>query len=241
VRDVKPAASWHAVSEHPHVSTRTVHVWRAHVDRLASKVDRFRELLAGEELDRAASYHFARDRARFITTRAVLRLLLGRYLKGDPARVRVLPGPGGKPEVVGGAERSIRFNVSRSDGLALLAFTLERHVGVDIERVRPDVATDTVAETFFAPREVVALRALPAWLQPEAFFDTWTRKEAFVKAAGQGLAHGFDVVGVDGSRQDLARWSVRPLHPAPGYAGALVVEGTDWELQRYDADEAVWA
>ena len=196
-----------------------------------------RDLLVAEELQRADRYRFARDREHFIVRRGVLRLLLGRYLSCDPRQLSLLERPGGKPEVAGlPSPGAVRFNVSRSDGLVVYAFALDRDVGVDVERVRASVAADSVAETFFAPDEVVALRVLPVSLQPAVFFGAWTRKEAYVKATGVGLAQALDGVRADGSHDELGHWTVRTLHPAPGYVAALVVEGRDWTLERYEID-----
>jgi 4'-phosphopantetheinyl transferase len=229
--------AWHRASARPSVARHTVHVWRGFLDRLTAHARAFRDVLAADELQRAARYHFARDFEHFIVRRGLLRVLLGRYLRVDPGQLRLIEGPAGKPEVAGTiSPGAVRFNVSRSDGLVLFAVTLDRQVGVDVERVRPAVADDSVAETFFAPGEVAALRALPAALQPAVFFNAWTRKEAYVKATGQGLTRGLDGVRADGSHDELGRFTVRTLHPAPGYAAALVVEGRDWELERYDID-----
>ena len=232
--------AWSLPRRHPDISTQTVHVWRAVIDRLAG-AERLRGLLTVEELDRAAAYHFTRDREHFIASRGLLRLLLGRYLHLDPAQLSLLHAPGRKPELAAEmlAAPILRFNVARSDGVALLAFALDRHVGVDVERVRPDVDADSVAETFFAPVEVAALRALPASLQPAAFFEAWTHKEAYVKATGEGLAHSLAGVRADGSHDHLGRWSIRTLHPAEGYTAALVVEGHDWELRLYDVGDVL--
>lgn len=234
---VQPTADiWHPAPARPRISKGTVHVWRAFLRRLGSTPP-LREILAADERQRADRYHLRQHREDFITSRGLLRVLLGRYLERDPRQLSLVHGPGGKPEVAGmRSPGAMRFNVSHSDGLALYAFALDRHVGIDIERIRPAIAADTVAETFFSPLEVKALRALPASLQPQAFFDAWTRKEAYVKATGQGLTHGLDGVRADGSHDDLGRWSVSMLHAAPGYAAALVVEGGEWELHRYDVD-----
>ena len=130
--------------------------------------------------------------------------------------------------------------------------TVNRHIGVDIERVRPAVAAEAVAEQFFSPREIAALRALPPAQQIEAFFNCWTRKEAYVKATGQGLTPEFQKFAVslapgepavfqriDSDLPDLDRWSIEVLDPALGYAAALVVEGGDWEVDRYDIDGVI--
>jgi 4'-phosphopantetheinyl transferase len=125
-----------------------------------------------------------------------------------------------------------------------LAIGCGRDVGVDIEHIRADFAYEQIAERFFSRNEVAMLRALPLALQPGAFFDCWTRKEAYIKARGEGLSlalDGFDVslvpedqaalLSVRDHPEEAARWSVIGLAPGPGYAEALAVEGHDWRLR----------
>jgi 4'-phosphopantetheinyl transferase len=140
-------------------------------------------------------------------------------------------------------QEPIHFNLSHSHRLALLAVARDREVGVDIEYLRVDVATEPLAEHFFSPQEVAALRALPDGLQAEAFFAAWTRKEAYIKARGRGLTSPLDqfavslspgepakLLWVQGDDQEASRWSLRRLDPGPGYAGALAAESDDWAL-----------
>jgi 4'-phosphopantetheinyl transferase len=124
-------------------------------------------------------------------------------------------------------------------------------VGVDVERIRPKVAQEKIAERFFSPREVTLLRALPAPLQATAFFACWTRKEAYIKATGEGLTlplDQFDVSLVPGEPaallrtawdpQEAARWALQDLAPAPGYRAAVAVAGHDWRLTCWDGPAA---
>jgi 4'-phosphopantetheinyl transferase len=132
----------------------------------------------------------------------------------------------------------VRFNISRSSGLVLCVVARGREVGVDLEQIRPAIAREGIPERFFSPREVAALRALPVDAQPEAFFSCWTRKEAYVKARGEGLAlhlDSFDVSLVPGEpaallrtagdAREASRWSLHALAPGRGYVAALALEG----------------
>jgi 4'-phosphopantetheinyl transferase len=134
--------------------------------------------------------------------------------------------------------------LSHSDGLVLYAITRGREVGVDVERLRPDFAVLEVAKKFFSRREVTALVALPENQWPKAFFNCWTRKEAYIKARGEGLTlplDRFDVSLVPGEPaallytnddpQEASRWSLQELVPESGYVAALAVEGHDWRLK----------
>jgi 4'-phosphopantetheinyl transferase len=128
----------------------------------------------------------------------------------------------------------LRFNLSNSQGVALYAFALGREVGIDIEKIRPEVAFEGIEDRYFSSRERQELRDLPEKLRPEGFFLCWTRKEAYVKARGDGLylpLDSFDVSLTPGkpavlNSQDRDRWSIYPLQPLANFVGALVVEGS---------------
>jgi 4'-phosphopantetheinyl transferase len=217
-----------------------VDIWRVWLDRSAAIVDDFAGHLSTDELARAARFRFPEHRAHFIVRRASLRMILASYLGGSaPSRVAFTDGARGKPSLAEPAGPStLRFNVSHSHHLALVAVTRAGEVGVDVERLHPLDDLAQLAARNFSAWENAALRSLPAPARSPAFFLCWTRKEAFIKAAGEGLARrldGFSVsltpgeparfVSIEGDPGELARWSVFDLAPAPGYAGALVVEG----------------
>jgi len=153
--------------------------------------------------------------------------------------------PYGKPSL---AEEfnvgALCFNLSHADGLALYAVTCGRQLGVDIERVRADLVDAQVAEQFFSPQEVAALRALSGNIQPQAFFNCWTRKEAYIKARGEGLSLPLDQFDVSlapgepaallrtgGEPREVTRWSLKELSPGGDYVAALAVEGHGWRLR----------
>jgi 4'-phosphopantetheinyl transferase len=224
-----------------------VHVWRASLDLSASRVLRLRRALTADELRRVARFHFQEGRDRFIVARGLLRTILGRYLGLEPGRLRFSYGPFGRPALVPPSglpgQWALDFNLSHSGDLALFAFARGRKVGVDVERISGDLDWEPMAERFFSPRESAVLRALPPGVRREAFFTCWTRKEAFVKARGEGLSlplDRFDVSVVPGEpaallatqddSEEASRWTLRDLSPGPGYAAALVAEGHDWRL-----------
>ena len=222
------------------IEENVVHVWRADLTALPGS----EELLATEEKEKAAQFHFDRDRKRYIAARCVLRKLVGEYENRPPSEIQFTYNTYGKPALNGS---SLRFNASHSADLALFAFTRNRSVGVDVERIRPDFATKEIAAQFFAPEEIAELRALPSERQTAAFFACWTRKEAFIKAHGSGLSlplHKF-VVAVDGAarlvRTDFEpdavnQWTLHDLEVSEGFKGALAVEGTPQRIDCWDAN-----
>ncbi len=220
-----------------------VHVWKADLEPSAAQVQCFVEILSPDERARAARFHFARDRDRWTVARGQLRALLARYLGGLPDQFRFSLGPHGKPALAAPAGTHLRFNLSHSAGLALYAVARGREVGVDVEALRPDFATDEIAERFFSPTERRALRAVPPERRCEAFFACWTRKEAYIKARGLGLAIPLDAFDVSLAPDEPAallatrdepgesvRWSLEALAPGPGFAGAVVAEGHGWRV-----------
>jgi len=229
-----------------------VHVWRAALDVPESQVRRLWDMLTLDERQRAERFFFEKDRTHFVVARGLLRVLLGRYLQQDPPRLRFTYGPHGKPALATDPSGvALRFNVSHAHGLALYAITHGREVGVDVERIRPEIAQEKIAERFFSPREVTVLRALPTPLQASAFFACWTRKEAYIKAKGAGLAlplDQFDVSLTPGrpavllhtawDPQEAAGWALQDLAPAPGYRAAVAVAGHAWRLTCWDGPAA---
>jgi 4'-phosphopantetheinyl transferase len=222
-----------------------VHVWQVALDRTPSQIDRFRRTLATDELARADRFYFQKDRERFIVARGVLRSILGCYLDRTPSSLTFCYSPHGKPALVSEQSRdALRFNLSHSNGLALYAVVRGREVGVDLEFVRCDLQVEQIAERFFSPHEISRLRALPAALRRFAFFLCWTRKEAYIKARGEGLSlplDQFDVSLIPGEpaallrtrpdSDEALRWSLHELTPTPhGYAAAVAVEGDSCAL-----------
>jgi len=235
--------SWALNTEHPVLGASEIHVWRAYLDCEESVLRQFEATLAADEKDRASRFHFQRDRNSFIAARGVLRELLGRYLNRSPAQLEFCYSPLGKPALRREPlEGSVQFNVSHSHGLALFSFAIERQLGVDVELIRPDFGGEEIAERYFSPREIMELRALPSSLRAEGFFLCWTRKEAYVKARGEGLHIPLDSFHVSLTpghparlqSEDSSRWILRSLCPDPRYTGALVGEGSEWQLRHWD-------
>jgi 4'-phosphopantetheinyl transferase len=206
-----------------------------------SRFAQLRATLSTDEQGRAARYYFLRDQQRFIVARGSLRAILSMYLPLEANRVRFRYSPHGKPELdtaVGSARDKLQFNMTHSEELALCAISCARRVGIDVERIRSGFASSRLAEGFFAPREVAALRSLPPPDQERVFFTCWTRKEAYLKARGEGLIMPLDAFEVSllpeaapallrtpADPAEVTRWSLFELDVGPGYSASLAVDG----------------
>ena len=229
---------WPAATPGIQLSSNEVHIWRSRLDLDSPIPDYHSTFLSNAEQERAASFVFAKDRDHFTVARIILRQLLGGYLGEPPQEVIIEILKHGKPTLTGTKIPSLRFNLSHSHGLALFAFCLAHEVGVDLEKIRPEVALEGI-ETNFSQREREELAALPLALRPKGFFLAWTRKEAYVKAHGEGLQTsltGFDVSltldkPAELNSSDKEHWSLYSLHPGKGFVGALVVEGKEQRLR----------
>ena len=227
---------WPSPPARVEIASGEVHVWLASLDVPADKLSALRSLLNDDELSRADRFLQPQHRVHSAAARGFLRTLLGHCLRVAPQSLEFQFNSFGKPSLAGAfADADLRFNLSHSHGLALFALARGREIGVDIERIRPTFAAERIAERFFAPAESARLRSLPNEQRPQAFFECWTRKEAYVKARGDGLSRRLDSFEVAfgpgmppailaaGDEADAARWAVMDLQPPPGFVGALVI------------------
>lgn len=241
-----PVSLWSLPPEALFLGKEEVHVWRANLNLQTPCVHSLIQILSADERARAERFHFQKDRDRFIVARGLLRSILGRYLDMEPVHVKLEYGTYGKPALAGEpGGQGIRFNLSHSDGLALYAIANGREVGVDVERLRQEFAGAEIAKRFFSSREISMLLALPENLRVEAFFLCWTRKEAYIKARGEGLTlplSDFDVSLIPGEParllytsagpQETSRWTLRQLDVFErDFVAALAVEGHGWQLR----------
>jgi len=222
------------------LSSDEVHVWRAFFDQETSHINELVRTLSKNERLKAKRFYFQKDQRRFVITHGILRKMLGQYLNIEPNRLKFSYGSHGKPTLNRIPDgHSLCFNMSHSNGLALFAFTWGRRIGVDVEYVRSMPDIEEIAERFFSPRENAVFRTVPAGKKLEAFFNCWTRKEAFLKANGDGLSRSLDsfevslalgeparLLSVEGDLHEASRWSLWALVPASRYIGALAVEGS---------------
>jgi 4'-phosphopantetheinyl transferase len=213
----------------------TIEVVAARLDVRPVAVHALSACLCDAEQERAARFRFDRDRRRFVVARARLRRMLAVRLAVRPESVEFVYGGNGKPALARRfAATGWRFNVSHCDEVAVYAFSRGRDIGIDIEAIRLVREADDIAARFFSPRENESYRSLAAPDKPLGFFSCWTRKEAFVKALGEGLRvplDQFDVSLAPGEPAQLLRvermlgdvrgWRLDSFSPLPGFIAAV--------------------
>lgn len=217
------------------LSAGEVHVWRISLEDNDDLLERFRQTLDADEADRAGRFRFEKLQRHFVIEHGFLRDVLARYSQVSPGELKFSYNAYGKPVLSGGGD--LRFNMSHSHELAVVAVARDAELGVDVEHIRADFASEEIARRYFSRREVETFDALPKEEQVAAFFRCWTRKEAYIKAIGKGLSQAldcFDVTLAPGEPAALLRadsedkltWSFRDIDVGADYASALAVEGT---------------
>jgi len=239
---------WHRAIPGELIHSNEIHVWRAFLDLNSDQLARMAGMLSTDEVERAGRFRFERDQRRFIMARGILREILGRYLGKDPRTLRFDYTTYGKPLLsTSTGYDNIQFNLSHSDAFALYAFTPVRSIGIDIELIRDDVAAEHIAQRFFSVSEISLLEGIDQNKRAGAFFQYWTRKEAFLKALGEGVSFPMeqcDVSFINGSSWSPISmpgnitacpcWYGQDLFPGPGYAAAISAESGDLELSYLD-------
>lgn len=237
-----PTPFWQPPPPRPDLRPEEVHVWRVSLAPEAGEVDRLRGALSPDEVERAARFRYDRHRRRYTVARGRLREILSRYTDVSPEDLAFRYGDHGKPELTDSASGP-SFNVSHSGDHALVAIARDRRLGVDLEVVRPLPDADAIAERFFSASEVAAYRAVPEAARPAAFFACWTRKEAFVKAVGDGLTYGlstFDasvtpeadtpLLRVRGADARAVGWDAADVPLDSALAAAVAADRPGWRL-----------
>lgn len=239
-----------APSDPPPLGSRAVHVWRVRLDPLIVPGAAW-EVLSDEERNRARRFFQEHHRRRFVVAHAALRQILGGYIARPAHELEFRSGPQGKPALADsptGVRPGLEFNLSHSANLALVAVAWERPVGVDLEQWERDMDHLELAERFFSPAERASLRALAARRDDlvHGFFAAWSRKEAYLKARGEGVARGLHHFDVTLSPEEPARlladrldatidhWRMRSIVPEQGFSAAIVVADPFEELELLD-------
>ncbi len=231
------------------LSARQIHLWCAFFPEIqdVEVLEAYRSLLNEAERAQEARFHFARDRHRYLVTRALVRTVLGRYASVAPAEWVFTKNAYGRPEIANddGVAREISFNVSHTNGLIILGVSHKLALGVDTENTRTRQVSLEIADRFFAPDETAELRALPTERQRQRFFEYWTLKESYIKARSMGLSIPLDhfsfnfpsdgiEISIHPKQNDRAsRWRFWQMEIVPDYLAAVCAEripGMDSEL-----------
>lgn len=235
---------WVSPSGPPRLSESSLHLWRLALDVSSECRARLEKLLSPAEKMRAERFVHDHDRRHSTVTRAVLRILVGQYLGKRPEACLIESKDREKPFVLeNGRPSPLRFSLSHSHGHALLGFTLNHEIGVDLEQLRPLPDAGELAKRYFSLAESREIMDLDGEQRMEGFLNCWTRKEAYVKARGRGLEiplNSFAVRCSPGAPPELrsvdsANWSMHSFRPFHDFVAAVVVEKKGWELQFYAA------
>lgn len=240
---------WHSPPPKLTLQTDEVQIWRANLQGAPDVIGTYRLLLSDDEQAKADRFHFPKDRNRFVMARGILRSILSRYLDLLPQDLQFHYSPTGKPFLANATEPPLCFNLSHSGKLALYAVAWNRDVGIDVEQIRLERNCEGIAERFFAAPEQAALNQLSSELRHQGFFNGWTRKEAFLKATGQGLTIPLEqivvsltpnvpaqLLYVDWNPAEVTRWSIQALEVGDEYAAAVVAAGQDWQIVTWQFD-----
>ena len=238
--------TWPVVSAMPSLGSDAVHLWRVPLAVDAGERARLFERLSGDERQRAARFHFDRDRNRYVVRQGVLRELLAAYLEIDTDAVTYETNAHGKPRLAGDLAGALEFNLSSSRELALIAVCRGRALGVDVEYSLKAVDVDDIASGFFAAREASQLASLPTEARLAGFYRCWTRKEAWIKAVGMGLYYPLDgfcvsllpdepaqLLSVAQDASEVERWSLHAVEVDPGYTAAFAIAGRCETFERF--------
>lgn len=245
---ISVARSWNSPPLDLTLDLGEIHVWRVSLDQTESCLQTLQQTLSTDERTKADRFRFPKDRSQFIVSRGALRAILSRYLNISSHILRFDYNPYGKPSlIVAQGGNTLCFNLSHSRGIALIAITKNRDIGVDIEGINAKFSCLEIAEKFFSPLESSVLRSLPEHLQATAFFTCWTRKEAYIKAVGKGLSiplNQFDVslapgepaalLNVEGNPEEASKWSLIELFPCSDMVAAVAVAGDCWKLHCWE-------
>lgn len=230
-----------------------IHLWLADYERIGDERlhAAYRALLTEEERRQEPRFHFARDRRRYLVTRALVRTVLSRYAAVDPAAWMFSPNEYGRPAATNAEAHDLRFNLSHTHSMIVLGVTRGRELGVDVENVRAREVSIDIARHYFAPDEVAALNVVPPHRQQDRFFEYWTFKESYIKARGMGLSLPLDKfsfhyphdAAVDIAihpelADDASRWQFWQFRPSPEYLVAVCAERTG-DAPRVTVREAV--
>ena len=225
---------WRPARAIPHLADNALHIWCALASEHEPALQRYTQLLSADELQRAGRMRLPKLQERFIISRGLLRALLGKYLDCRPELIQFACSPQGKPCLPASfSSAPISFNLSHSRDAVLFAVRLSEPVGIDVEYMRDNLDFIALAERFLSVQEHRTVSNLSGALQKAAFYTCWTRKEAYLKATGKGLAGLSEAAALEHGLPSAGHgWSVIDLLlPDPSYAGAVAFSGGQTKIE----------
>jgi 4'-phosphopantetheinyl transferase len=242
---------WPAAPAELRLVGHEIHVWASSLSVSSDVLTGLTATLSPLEKEHAGKFKFDLHRNRFIAGRGLLRTILGRYLQISPSKLDFAYSPQGKPALdlkSGGA--GLHFNLAHTEDLALFVVTRVGPVGVDVESIRPVKEMSDLVARFFSQRENELFQKLPTSTKPRAFFNLWIRKEALLKAAGEGIMCSLNLVevsflpdeparvlAISGDSEKAASWSLHALSPAPGFVGAVAIQARNTSLRCWNSND----
>ncbi|MGA3092604.1 MAG: 4'-phosphopantetheinyl transferase superfamily protein [Terriglobales bacterium] len=238
------------------LTSAEIHLWLAFYDEITEEGLHcaYRELLDTAEKEQEPRFYFARDRQRYLITRALVRTVLSRYIPIHPKEWIFSTTAYGRPDIANAQAREacLVFNISHTHSLIVLGVTKRRALGVDVENFRAREVSLEIADRYFAPQEVADLTATPPHQQQYRFFEYWTFKEAYIKARGMGLSlpldkfsfhyrddHAVAIAIAPELADDSGRWQFWQLRPASEYLVAICAERLGAESPRLIVRQAI--
>lgn len=222
------------------LNNQTVHLWQVNLDLVEESVNQLRGLLSNDETTKAERFHFDHHRRRYIVARGMLRKILGLYLEVKPNQIEFKYTDKGKPFLPSKNNiNNLQFNLSHSEEKAIYGVSLNRWIGVDIEKMRPMKDILAITNRFFCPQEAALIQALPDEEKEQVFFQFWTAKEAYLKGIGTGIGGGLDQIALGWCKDQLKPlslqddWSLLSFMIEKDYIGSVAVEGKEWIVQYY--------
>ena len=229
---------------------RTVHIWAIQTKVPSAAVAQCEECLTPEEVTRAARFGLDGPRHSFIVARGSLRRLLGKYLAADPLGIPLAYTPKGKPVLA--LDTRMNFNVTHSSDMAAIALALDCRIGIDLEEIRPLPDLEDIAKRFFCSEESAEILSYSARERESSFFRCWTRKEAYIKAVGEGLHMPLDsfrvavksgdcakFIHIGGDAKAAEAWTLHDLNLASNCAAAVAYEDRVRSLTVFPVDDPV--
>ncbi len=231
---------WCTPPSPPRLGRDEVHVWLVELDVAPPRLEELRAVLSADERERAERFVFSKLRRRFVVAHAVLRMVLGQYVETDPSRLAFRYAAHGKPALESDPGHSVpKLNLAHSSDLALIAVSLDRVVGVDLEKKHWRESLEGVASRYFSAKECELIHGASPESKADCFFSLWAKKEAILKATGDGIFALTRIEvwpelkvrsGRDRAPPAAAGWTLADLPPIPGFASALAVAGSGARL-----------